>query len=123
ALGRLRGRRGWWRASTVRSDQILRTNGPAWAKADLGRAGARPIRFGEDISRLREPTAVVVILENLRRVLATANQQHGAASERKTKLGVTTRQNRKPPNALSACPLERILRHHNGGPQASVGQR
>jgi hypothetical protein len=116
----LRGRRRLRRASTISAYKVLGADGSLRAKSDRGRAWACPIRFSENIDLLREPATVVLVLEDLRRILATS-KDHGATSERKAKRGATTQ--RQTPNKLSTCPLERILRHHNGSPQASVGHR
>jgi hypothetical protein len=124
SLWRLRGSRGWWwRAPAVGAYEIFLADRALRPETDGRCNRTGPIWFAEDIDRLGEPAAVVLVLKDLRRVLATADEKDGTASKRKSDCGAATRQNVRPRNNLIACPLERILRHHDGTPQALVVQR
>src|SRR5262249_55189871 len=63
-----RGRRG---ALAVGAYQIFRANRTLRAETGICRAGTRPVGLGEEINRLGEPAAFVLILKDLRRIRAT----------------------------------------------------
>ena len=108
-------------AAPVGADQIVRTDrsfgaevgGPADA------VGLCPVGLGENIDRLGEPAAVVVVLEHLGRVLAAGDAAASAAAQTSAILEMARwRGKTTSPGDLSSCPLRRILRQHDGTGQA-----
>ncbi len=107
-------------AAAIRSDQIFRGHRSAGIELDIAvvvAGGPRPTGLCEHVHGLGEPAALVVVLEQLHRVLAAGKSRgepNGTHNERNPGNDATT-QNSLPRGDLSACPLICILRHHDGG--------
>ena len=81
----------------------------------------RPTRLCKNVHRLGKPAALVVVLEQLQRVLATAHGKPDGTDDKRDP-GDAATQNKSPPDDQSARPLRRILRHHDGTDKPSLAK-
>src|SRR6266851_939522 len=97
SLGYLRERGRRLGAGAVGADHVFGADRPLRTEVYASVGGRTcPIGLAEYIERLGKPPAFVLVLENIRRVLAARNAESGGAGERNTQVNAVARQNNCP---------------------------